>query len=132
MIQQAHLPPMRKVLVVDDTYAAGFMLGKLLEVIGHQVRVAQDGVEALEGFAEDIPDVVISDINMPRMDGYELARRIRALPGADHIMLVALTGHGEDSDKILAREAGFDQHFVKPIGLDTLENLMNSLPARVA
>ena len=52
MIQQAHLPPMRKVLVVDDTYAAGFMLGKLLEVIGHQVRVAQDGVEALEGFAD--------------------------------------------------------------------------------
>lgn len=131
MIQHAQLPPSRKVLVVDDTFAAGFMLGKLLEVIGHQVRVAQDGVEALEGFVKDIPDIVISDIAMPRMDGYELARRIRAMPDADHVVLVALTGHGEDNDRILAREAGFDQHLTKPIGLDALESLMNSLPARV-
>jgi CheY-like chemotaxis protein len=123
------LPP-RKILLVDDTHAAAYMLGKLLEMMGHQVRVALGGEEALELLAQEMPEVVISDIGMPKMDGYELAKRIRALPGGAHVTLVALTGFGQDTDKTRAFEAGFNRHLVKPVGFETLESLLKSLPAR--
>jgi len=130
MIQNAHEPSALKILVADDTEAAALMLGKLLEVMGHRSRVAHDGVEALEQFIAEMPDLVISDIGMPRMDGYELAQRIRALPATQNVYLVALTGHNDENDKVRAKEAGFDRHLAKPVGLDMLEDLLNSLSSR--
>jgi PAS domain S-box-containing protein len=124
--------PVRKVLVVDDAQAAAFTLGRLLEKIGQQVRTVHDGTAALAEALAERPDVVISDIAMPVMDGYELARRLRQQPELTGVVLVALTGYGQDSDRRRAAEVGFDFHLVKPVSLDTLRNLLDSLPATQA
>ncbi len=120
----------RRILVVDDQQAAAHILAKLLEMFGHQVRTAYDGTAALECVRRELPDVIVSDVEMPDMDGYELARRLRELPGADGLVLVALTGYGQSTDRIRATEAGFDYHLVKPVGFETLQDLLASLPPR--
>ncbi|MGD9724489.1 MAG: PAS domain S-box protein [Pirellulales bacterium] len=119
-----------KVLVVDDTRDSSFILSKLLEALGHQVFTADNGRKALELALRERPDVVISDIAMAEMDGYELARRLRAEPSQAGVLLVALTGFGHDQDRALAKEAGFDQHVVKPIGMETLQQLFQGRAAR--
>lgn len=121
--------PRRRILIVDDSRAAGYTLGKLLESLGQEVFVAHDGVAALESLKSERPDMVISDIAMPRMDGYEFARRLRQEPGMKELLLVALTGYGQDSDRRLAEEAGFDLHMVKPVSFEELHNLLSSFPA---
>lgn len=129
---QKPMPPMNlpshKILVVDDAEAAAYVLGKLLERIGQQVRTVNDAGTALAAALSDRPDVVISDIAMPDVDGYELARRIRRQPELQGIVLVALTGYGQESDRQRAVEAGFDHHLVKPVSLKALEALLSSLP----
>jgi PAS domain S-box-containing protein len=122
--------PVHRVLVVDDAQAAVYMLGKLLGVLGQDVRTTQKAASALEMIRSDPPDLVISDIGMPEMDGYELARRMRQIPGASGMVLVALTGYGQERDRERAREAGFDYHLVKPVSLEALENLLAAVPAR--
>jgi CheY-like chemotaxis protein/two-component sensor histidine kinase len=119
----------RRILIVDDTESAGYVLGKLLEALGQEVSVETDAVSALESVRREPPDLVISDIGMPNIDGYELARRLRKLPGLESLTLVALTGFGQDRDKGLSQQAGFNYHLVKPISLESLENLLASLPA---
>lgn len=119
----------RRILIVDDTRAAGYVLGKLLEKMGHQVRAVNDGAAALESVRSDRPDLVISDIAMPNMDGYELARHLREESGLEGLLLVALTGYGRDSDRQRATEAGFDYHLVKPVSLEALQDLLATLPA---
>ena len=119
----------RRILIVDDTRAAGYVLGKLLETMGQQVRTATDAAAALEIVRRERPDLVISDIGMPDMDGYELARRLRKEPGLERLLLVALTGYGQDSDKERAKQSGFDYHLVKPVSLEALQGLLASLPA---
>jgi PAS domain S-box-containing protein len=119
--------PTRRILVVDDTHAAAYMLGKLLETMGQQVQTVNSAAAALESARQNPPDVVISDIAMPEMDGYELARRLRQEPRLKNAVLVALTGYGQDSDKQRASDAGFDRHLVKPVGLDTLQQLLGAL-----
>src|SRR5207344_2849122 len=89
--------PKRRILVVDDTQAAVYILGRLLETLGQEVRTASSGTAALESAQQERPDVVISDIAMPHMDGYELANRLRQLPGMQCVVLVALTGYGQDA-----------------------------------
>jgi CheY-like chemotaxis protein/anti-sigma regulatory factor (Ser/Thr protein kinase) len=121
--------PRCRVLVVDDTRAAVFTLGKLLEAMGQRVFTAQDANSALACAREERPDVVFSDIGMPGMDGYELARRLRHEPGLEKVVLVALTGYGQDSDRQKAKEAGFDFHLVKPVGLDELREVLSALAA---
>ena len=121
--------PRRRILIVDDARAAGYVLGKLLERMGQQVRTATDAAAAMESVHAERPDLVISDIAMPKIDGYELARRLRKEPGLEGLLLVALTGYGQDSDKQRAKEAGFDYHLVKPVSLEALEDLLSSLPA---
>lgn len=128
---RAPLPP-RRVLVVDDTRAAAYTLGKLLERMGQQVHVAHDAAAALDTARSVRPEVVISDIAMPRMDGYELARRLRQEPGMDNLVLIASTGYGQDRDRDRAKAAGFDFHLVKPIGFQSLYDLLASLPRRSA
>jgi two-component system CheB/CheR fusion protein len=115
--------------VVDDNTDSAECLGVLLRREGHEVFVASDGLTALEAAADFGPDVVISDLGMPGMDGYELGRRLKGLPGMGQVVLVALTGWGQEGDRRRSREAGFDRHLVKPVELGTLQSLLASVPS---
>jgi len=103
-----------RVLVVDDSVDTTHSLALLLAASGHTVRTAHDGPAALAALADEAAEVVLMDIGLPGIDGYEVARRIRRLPAADRMVLVAMTGYGQERDRQLAREAGFDHHLVKP------------------
>jgi len=121
--------PSRRVLIVDDAKAAGYILGKLLEKMGQRVSTANDALTALEIARHEKPEIVISDIGMPQMDGYQLAEHLRREPGLEKIPLVALTGYGQESDKERAKSAGFDYHLVKPVSLEVLQDLLQHLTA---
>jgi CheY-like chemotaxis protein len=104
-----------RILVVDDNQDAATMLALGLVKVGHSVRVFHDAPSALaevEGFA---PDVAVLDIGLPEMDGYELAERLRRAPGLERLHLVALTGYGQEGDRLRSAAAGFDVHLVKPV-----------------
>ena len=117
----------RRILVVDDNRDAADSLTLVLESLGADVRVARDGREALEAFDSHEPTVVLLDIGMPGMDGYQVARAIRARRSRGRPALVALTGWGQERDRQRAREAGFDHHLVKPADVDALQRLLSSL-----
>ncbi|MGH9889321.1 MAG: ATP-binding protein, partial [bacterium] len=112
------------VLVVDDNEDAAALLGELLLARGYRVHIAHDAPEALQLAHRFVPDVALVDIGLPAMDGYELARRLRALPAWRNVKLHALTGYGQSADRARSQEAGFDQHLIKPIALSTLEALL--------
>jgi PAS domain S-box-containing protein len=119
--------PSRRVLVVDDSPDAADSLAMLLRLEGQEVRVAYDGPTAL-GLARDFrPRLVLLDIGLPGMDGYEVARRLRQQPGLGGVVLVALTGWGQEEDRRKSQEAGFDHHLVKPAGLEELQQLLGAL-----
>jgi PAS domain S-box-containing protein len=107
-------------LVVDDNVDAARMLECALMLQGHEVRLAFDGRDAIEGAAAFQPDAIVLDIGLPRMNGYEAARAIRQLSGLANVLIIAATGYGQDVDRQRSREAGFDHHLVKPIDLDAL------------
>jgi len=113
-----------RVLVADDNADALESLALLLEVCGHEVRKASDGQETLQAVTAWRPDVALLDIGMPILDGYEVARRIRSEPWGAHLFLVAVSGWGQSEDRQRATDAGFDLHFRKPIGLPTLEGIL--------
>jgi PAS domain S-box-containing protein len=113
-----------RVLVVEDNPDTAESVKMLLEVRGHRVRVAYDGVAALHAARASVPDVMLVDIGLPGIDGYEVARRVRRDPDLKRIVLIALTGYGRDEDKEHARAAGFDHHLTKPVGLDALQGLV--------
>ncbi len=115
----------QRILVVDDNIDAADSLTALLRVYGHDARVVHDGLAALELTPTFRPSVVFLDISMPAMDGYEVARRIRRLPGGQQVLLIAVTGYGREQDRRLAKEAGFDRHVTKPLD-------PKSLPALIA
>jgi CheY-like chemotaxis protein/anti-sigma regulatory factor (Ser/Thr protein kinase) len=114
----------RKILVVDDNRDSAMSLSLLLELDGHDVRRAYDGIEALEIADQFRPEVTLLDIGMPRLDGYGAARELRRRDWAKDSLLVALTGWGQQEDKRMAREAGFDHHMVKPVDPDALRRLL--------
>ncbi len=118
--------PELKILLVDDNQSASHMMSRLLTMLGQEVHVADSGRDALALVPRLEPDLVISDVAMPGMSGYELAREIRGLDLATRPYLVAVTGYGQDSDRLEALAAGFDQHLTKPVGLDTLQELLRS------
>ncbi len=118
----------RRILLVDDNEDAAELMSTTLELLGHQTCVAHDGPSALQIAPEFMPEVALLDIGLPVMDGYELARRMRELPALARIRLVALTGYGQESDRARSREAGFDAHAVKPVGIAALEALIAGLP----
>jgi PAS domain S-box-containing protein len=120
-------PSGHRLLVVDDNQDAGNSLAMLLRLQGHEVRVAYSGVAALEMTQDYRPDVVILDIGMPGMDGYEVARRLRQRPGLEKVVLAALTGWGQQQDRRRTAEAGFNHHLVKPPDPKALEELLASL-----
>ena len=112
--------PGRRVLVVDDNADAREALRYLLEEDGHDVRSAGDGPSALEEARSFQPDVVLLDIGLPGMDGYEVARALRAHPGGERALIVAVSGYGQAEDRARSRAAGFDQHLLKPVPPDRL------------
>jgi PAS domain S-box-containing protein len=118
----------RRVLVVDDNYDSAELMSLLLGLYGHDIRRAHDGQEAVEVAAEFQPHVVLLDIGLPRLNGYEAAARIRTQPGIEPV-LVALTGWGEDEDRRRSMAAGFDHHLVKPVDHDVLIKLIADLPS---
>jgi signal transduction histidine kinase len=118
----------RRILVADDNNDALESLATLLQLSGHEVYTAPNGAMALEAAEQHRPEVALLDIGMPKLDGYEVARRIRAQPWGQRITLVALTGWGQDSDRRRSQEAGFDSHLVKPLDLDKLTELLAGLP----
>ena len=121
--------PCRRILVVDDLGPAAFVVATLLRSRGQRVRTAASGAEALAMIEQEKPELILSDISMPEMTGYELAEEIRRRPEWDDIGLVAVTGYGQESDRKLTREAGFNSHVVKPISIQILEHLLlTSIP----
>ncbi len=114
----------RRVLVADDNEDSADMLATLIRTLGGDVRVALDGEEAVEAAISFRPEVAVLDIGMPKIDGYEAARRIRNQLGQNGPKLIALTGWGQESDRRRARDAGFDAHLVKPFDLDVLRQLL--------
>jgi signal transduction histidine kinase/CheY-like chemotaxis protein len=116
-----------RVLVVEDNADIAESLTMLLEMLGHRVRAAHDGVEALDAARANVPDVMLVDIGLPGMDGYEVARRVRRDPDLKQVVLVALTGYGREEDKRQALAAGFDFHLVKPVNPDALNGLVAQL-----
>jgi CheY-like chemotaxis protein len=113
-----------RILVVDDSIDGAELLAAALSAKGHQTQVAFDGPTALRAAATFRPAVVFLDIGLPVMDGYELAARLRDLPGLNGVRLFALTGYGQQSDRQKARDAGFDHHFTKPIDLDAIDAVL--------
>ena len=114
-------------LVVDDNEDSAEMLAKLLKRTGHDVRTAYSGPAALDVAAAHLPDAVLLDIGLPGINGYEVARRLRLLPHLKGVKIVAMTGYGQDTDRQLAREAGFDSHLTKPVDFVKVEELLTTL-----
>ena len=116
-----------RILVVDDNEDSTDILSKLLGMSGHDVRTAYTGQAALEVATAQLPDVVLLDIGLPGINGYEVARRLRLLPRLAGVKLIAMTGYGQDSDRQLAREAGFDSHLTKPVDFKKVLELLTTL-----
>jgi CheY-like chemotaxis protein len=119
-------------LIVDDQPDVGRSLARLLRLHRHEVRVVQDGASAVESVVQDPPEIVFLDIGLPQMDGFQVAQSIRRQPGTDSIVLVAVTGYGQEADRRRSIEAGFNTHLVKPVDPNMLLTLINSFPPQPA
>ena len=113
-----------RVLVVDDNRDAAETTALFLELAGHEVKTVNDGMHALDCALDFGPDVVVLDIGLPLMNGYEVARRLRASQPTQSALLIALTGYGQQNDRQQAKEAGFDAHLVKPAEPHVLTRLI--------
>jgi CheY-like chemotaxis protein len=123
------LGPSRRILVADDFPQSAEILARLLRQDGHEVQIAQDGIEAVEAAADFRPDVAVLDLAMPKLNGYEAARLIREQPGGKRIYLIALSGWGHHMDRQRTKEAGFDEHLTKPAKYETLAEVLDRLSA---
>jgi len=119
-----------RILVVDDNQDAASSLATLLKILGSEVETANDGLSALRVLETYHPSVVLLDLGMPDLSGYEVARRIRDVPHLQDVTLVALTGWGREDDRRRTQEAGFDHHLVKPVNLDALQVLLSDAQGR--
>jgi two-component system CheB/CheR fusion protein len=122
--------PPRRVLIVDDNEDAANSLAMILKLGGHETASVYTAVDALQRAAAFKPDVVLLDIGLPGMDGYEVAQKMRELPGLRDIRLVAVTGYGRSDDRLRARDAGFDDHLTKPVEFAALERTLAGIRAR--
>jgi PAS domain S-box-containing protein len=120
--------PVARILVVDDNRDSADSLGMLLQLLGHDIRAAYDGVEAVQAAAAFRPDMMLLDIGLPKMSGYEVARRIRQHDWGKRVRLIAMTGWGQEEDKRRAFEAGFDHHLTKPVHPLALQKLLSVSP----
>jgi two-component system, chemotaxis family, CheB/CheR fusion protein len=121
-----------RVLVVDDNLDAAETLMMLLEMMGHDVKMANDGQEAIAVATREQPRVVLLDIGMPGMNGYDVARALREQPETRDVVLVAMTGWGQEEDMKRTKEAGFNHHLVKPVEPSVLSNLLDRIAAGTA
>lgn len=123
-VEPSAAPRRKRILVVDDHRDAARVLGLLLDSLGHDVKTANDGHKALEEISSFHPEIVFLDIGLPEFDGYEVARRVREQPELRGTKLIALTGWSHADDRRRTREAGFDAHLVKPVGVKTLKEVL--------
>jgi CheY-like chemotaxis protein len=114
----------RKVLVVDDNLDGAQAMASLLELIGHDVHVAHDGMEAIAAAERLRPDLVLMDVGLPKLNGLEATRQIRKEPWGRAVRIFALTGFGQDADREASRSAGCDGHLVKPVAMPDLERTL--------
>jgi CheY-like chemotaxis protein len=114
-------------LIADDNPDVTESFEVMLQMLGHEVTTALDGLQALERAEEFRPEVIVLDVGMPKLDGYETARRIRQQPWGKDVVLIAVTGWGNEKDKNQSAEAGFDIHLVKPVDADTILNSLITL-----
>jgi CheY-like chemotaxis protein len=127
----APIPPIRA-LIVDDNVDAAASLSLLLQLGGHAICIAHNGADALKLAPEFKPDVVLLDIGMPGMDGYEVARALRGNPEVGRPVLVAVTGWGGPEERLKSKAAGFDEHLTKPVDISMIELLFATLAPREA
>ena len=120
----------KQVLVVDDNVSSAETLALLIGLSGHTTQVVHSGMAALEAVEANPPDVILLDIGLPGMDGFEVARRLRRIDGNRQILLVAVTGYGHDEDRRKSLEAGFNHHLVKPLDLGQLESILAPTTSR--
>ena len=130
--QPDYAPGGLRLLVVDDNADAAQMLAVFMETLGHQVTVEGDARKVLDLATAFAPDACLLDIGLPHIDGYELARRLRAGPRTRHAVLIAATGYGQEEDRARTAAAGFDHHFVKPLDLAALAQLLSTIQPRRA
>jgi CheY-like chemotaxis protein len=114
----------RRILVVDDNQDAAESLAMLLSLSGDDTRIAYDGLEALQTAAVFRPDVIFVDLGLPKLNGYEVARKVRQSPGGDKMLLIALTGWTEDAVRHRSMAAGFDEYLIKPMDYFALASLL--------
>ena len=124
MTEVSDREPALRILVIEDNQDAAETLCDLLELFGYQAEIASSGAAGVEAARRSRPDVVLCDIGLPVMDGYAVARELRADPRTEKIPLIALTGYGREADRRQAVEAGFDLHLVKPVGPEVLKRLL--------
>jgi CheY-like chemotaxis protein len=123
----------RRILVVDDNRDAALTLAMILNTMGHDTQTAYDGLEALDVATVFKPDVVLLDIGMPKLSGYDACRRLRQHPAGKDALVVAVTGWGQEADRRRSDEAGFDFHLVKPVDCAAIEGLLQrSAPKKVS
>ena len=122
--------PKGRILIVDDNLDSAQSLAEVLKMTGNDTFVAHDGEEAVEAAERQRPDVILLDIGLPRLNGFDACRRIRANPWAENILIIALTGWGQEEDRRKSAEAGFDGHLVKPVDMAELMKLLADLPLR--
>jgi CheY-like chemotaxis protein len=115
------------VLIVDDNEDAANTLAMILQLEGHEIRTAYSAAQALEVLRTYLPDVALLDIGLPELDGYQLAERIRALPGQRTLRLIAITGYGQEADRARTQAAGFLTHLVKPVDFPDLKRVLDDL-----
>ena len=118
----------RRILIVDDNEDSARTMAILQRRRGHDTRTAFTGPDALAAAAEFLPEVILLDIGLPGMDGYEVARRVRAMPALSNTVLFAMTGYGSEQDRAAAKTAGFDEYLIKPVDLDLLRDRLQSRP----
>ena len=123
-------PSGRRILVVDDNYDSAESMATLLQLSGNECMMAHSGPEAINAAKEFLPDVMLLDIGLPGVDGYEVCRAIREQPWGGRIWIMAMTGWGQDEDRARSKEAGFNAHLVKPVDIIKLNELIDAVPAR--
>ena len=117
-----------KILVVDDNHDSALSLAMMLSIMGHDTRTAHDGESAVASAEMFLPDVVLLDIGLPKLNGYEVAQRIRGTSWGASMFLIAVTGWGQDEDRQRSSEVGLNLHMVKPVEPSALEKLLETLP----
>src|SRR5687768_7961555 len=128
-VTPAAAPRRFKILVVDDNHDSALSMAMMLQIMGHDTRTAHDGESAVSTAEAFLPEVVLLDIGLPKLNGYEVAQRIREKAWGESMYLIAVTGWGQDEDRQRSSEVGLNLHMVKPVEPAALEKLLAALPA---